>query len=135
MNRASIGATSFAGSCADWPVSFASDFGVSKQISMHGCRKFDRQLHRFIVRDGSELEFCHCRLLSFIRLKHEVTIDDDPHRKTRPDRQRRLDVEIALNDFLPSLIQTVALPAAKRPDDVAIVAGIRASSQLAANAQ
>jgi hypothetical protein len=40
------------------------DFNVSKQIAMHGCRKFDRQLHQFIVHNGAELELRHVFLPS-----------------------------------------------------------------------
>jgi hypothetical protein len=35
-----------------------------------------------------------------IRRKREVAIDDDADRKTRPDRHRRLDIEVAANDLL-----------------------------------
>jgi len=34
--------------------------------------------------------------------------------KTRPDRQRRLDVEILLNDLLSGLVQAIARSTAKR---------------------
>ncbi len=40
-----------------------------------------------------------------IWFEHEIAIDDHPHREARPDRQRRLNIEIALNDFLSGLIQ------------------------------
>jgi hypothetical protein len=46
--------------------------------------------------------------LSLVGLQHQVAIDDHAHRKTRPDRERRLDIEITLNDFLPGLIQAIA---------------------------
>jgi hypothetical protein len=32
-------------------------------------------------------------------------VDDHAHQKPRPDRQCRLDIEIALNDFLPDLVR------------------------------
>jgi FMN-dependent NADH-azoreductase len=35
-----------------------------------------------------------------VRFEHEVTIDDHAHRESRPDRQCRLDIEIALNGLL-----------------------------------
>jgi hypothetical protein len=41
---------------------------------------------------------------SSVRLKHQVTIDDDANRKTRPDRQRRLNVEVAANNLLSGLV-------------------------------
>jgi hypothetical protein len=48
-----------------------------------------------------------------IRLQQEIAIDDHPHRKSRPDRERRLDVEIAASDLLAGLIERcAAAPAA-----------------------
>jgi hypothetical protein len=113
MNRASIGATSFKGSAIACPVSRASASALSKQIAMHGRRQFDGQFHRLFIGDGTELELCHVRSLTFVRLKHEVAVDDHAHWKPRPDRQRRLDVEILLNDLLTSLVQAIAGPAAE----------------------
>ena len=45
------------------------------------------------------------RFLAFVRLKHEVAVNDHADRKTWPDRQRGLDVEIALNNLLSGLVQ------------------------------
>ena len=89
-------------------------FGVSKQIAMHACGKFDGQFHRPVVSYGTELKLCHESALTSVRLEHEVAVDDHAHRKSRPDRQCRLDVEILLNDLLSSLVQAIAGSTAER---------------------
>jgi hypothetical protein len=73
--------------------------------------------------------------LPFVRFQNQVSVDDHPYRETWPDRQRWSDIQITLNDFLPSLIQTIARPAAKRLHDVAVVAGVRARSQFATHSE
>ena len=72
-----------------------------------------------------------------VRLEHEVTIDDHADRETRPDRERRLYVEIALNDFLPGLVQAIARSEPERLNETPVVAGtaIGASAELASNAK
>jgi hypothetical protein len=72
------------------------------------CGKFDGQFHRLLVSDGTELKLCHERALTSVRFKHEVAVNDHAHRKPRPDRQRRLDVEILLNDLLSGLVEAIA---------------------------
>jgi hypothetical protein len=78
------------------------------------------------------LSFAMFMSLPFIRLKYEITIDDHAHREPRPDRQIRLNVEIAqsqlnveiaLNDFLPGLVQTIACPEPERLNENPVVAG------------
>lgn len=64
--------------------------------------------------------------LAFVWFEYEIPVDYHPHRKTRPDRQRRLNIEIALNNLLSGLIQALAGTAAKRLDDISIVTRIRA---------
>ena len=75
--------------------------------------------------------------LPFIGLKYEVTIDDHPHRETRADRQRWLYIQIALNAFLPSLIQAIAGSEPERLNETPVVAGtaIGAGAELASNAK
>ena len=69
--------------------------------------------------------------------KHEVAIDDHAHRETRPDRQRRLYVEIALNDFLSSLVQAIAGSQAEGLNETPVVAGtaIGAGAEFASDAK
>src|ERR1700732_4335628 len=74
-------------------------------------------------------------LLPFVRLKHEVPIDDDPDRKSRPYRKCRLDVEVTLNNFLSGLVQAIAGSATECCDDVAIAAGAGGRSKFAADAE
>ena len=94
---------------ADWPFRFSlKGRSVSKQIAMYDRRQFDRQFHRLVIGNGTELELCHLHPLTFVRLKHKVAVDDHAHRKPRSDRQCRLDVKIALNDLLSSLVQAIA---------------------------
>jgi hypothetical protein len=40
-----------------------------------------------------------------IRFEHEITIHDHPHRKSRSNGQRRLNVEIAPHHLLTGLIE------------------------------
>jgi hypothetical protein len=73
---------------------------------MYGRWQLHGQFHRLVVNDGTELELCHVRPpLPFVRLKHEIAVNDHADRKPRPDRQCRLDVEILLNDLLSSLVR------------------------------
>jgi hypothetical protein len=61
-------------------------------------------------------------LTPLVRFKHEVAVDDHAHRKPRPDRQCRLNVKIALNDFLSGLVQAIAGSTTERCDDITIAA-------------
>src|SRR5258708_25088583 len=73
----------------------------------------------------------------FVRLQHEVTIDNHAHRKTWPDRQRRLNVKIPLNDFLPGLVQAIAGSEPKRLNETPVIAGtaLGAGAELTTNAK
>ena len=62
-------------------------------------------------------------------------VDDHADRETRPDCQRWLNVEIALNNFLPGLIQAIAGSTTERGDDIAIAASTRGRSKFAADAE
>jgi len=102
---------------------------------MYGRRQFDGEFHRLGIGDGTELELCHVRCLTFVRLKHEVAVDDHAHWKPRPDRQRWLDVKITLNDFLSGLVQAIAGSTTERCDDIAIGASAGGRSKFAADAE
>jgi len=43
-----------------------------------------------------------------IGFEHEIPVDDHAYWKSRPDRQRRLDVEIAADDLLAGLVSACA---------------------------
>src|SRR6266478_7405749 len=73
--------------------------------------------------------------LPFVSLKDQIAVDDHSHRKPRPDRQRRLNVEIPLNDFLSGLVQAIAGSTTERCDDITIAGGTRGGSKLAADAE
>src|SRR6266581_7612644 len=108
MNRASIGGTSFEGSAIDWPFSRAS---ASAYASRSRCMAAGSSTVSFTGLSSAmapSLSFAICIFLPLVRLQYEVTIDDHPHGEARPNRQCRLDIEIALNSFLSGLIQTVA---------------------------
>lgn len=55
-------------------------------------------------------------VLSSIRFKHDIPVYYDPNRKSRPDRQRWLDIEIASNELLPGLIGGVTCSSPQRLD-------------------
>jgi hypothetical protein len=57
-----MGAISFVGSTIPCPVSQANTSALSKQITMHSCGEFDRQLYRLIFSDGAEFKFCQVYL-------------------------------------------------------------------------
>jgi hypothetical protein len=59
MNRSIIGATILAGSGGGLAALPADSFGISHKIAMYGGRKFDGQLHRFVILDRAELELRH----------------------------------------------------------------------------
>src|ERR1700722_20714850 len=108
MNRSTIGATSFSGSAIGFPVSRAS---ASAYASRSRCTAAGSSTASFTGLSSAiapSFSFAMLVYSPLIRLQHEVTIDDHADRETRPDRQRRLDVEIALYDFLSGLIQAIA---------------------------
>src|SRR5258708_22296039 len=73
--------------------------------------------------------------LIFVWLKHEVAVDDHAHRESRPDRECRLNVEVALNNFLSGLIEAIAGSPTQRRDDIAVGPGTGSRSKFAANAE
>jgi hypothetical protein len=75
------------------------------------------------------------RPLLLVGFKHEVPIDDHPHRKPRPDRERRLNIKITLHSFLTGLVQTIAGSSTERGDNVSIAASTGGRSKFAANAE
>jgi len=62
----------------------------------------------------------------------EPSVHPDPNRKAWADGQRWLEVEIALDDLLTSLVQTFAAALPERLQDRVVIAG---PSELGAHAQ
>lgn len=60
-----------------------------------------------------------------IRPQHQVLAHHHPHRKARPDRQRRLDAHVALRDLLPDLVH--CLLALSRPATTIRLPSVRLS--------
>ncbi len=58
---------------------------------MNGGRQLDCQLDRLVVRDRSELQLRHGASSRAVGFEDEIVGDHHAHRKTRPDRDRRLD--------------------------------------------
>ena len=87
-----------------------------------------------VSRDELFAELCHA-FLTFVRLEQEVAVNDHANRKTWADRQRGLDVEVALNNPLSGLIQGIAGSPTECCNDIAIAAGTGGSSEFAADAQ
>src|SRR5208337_4248876 len=65
--------------------------------------------------------FAICRTSALIGFENEIPVDDHAHRKPRPDRQRRLDVQIAANDLLAGLIDALGRARTQSPDESALV--------------
>src|ERR1700738_5416907 len=136
MNLASIGATNFKGSAIGRPVSSASACAYASRSRCTGAGSSMVSFTGLSSEMAPSLSFAYFRgFLSFVGFEDEIKVDDHADRETRPDRERRLNIEITLDDFLPGLIHAFARPAAKRLDDIAVVTGIRAGSQFAANAE
>jgi hypothetical protein len=84
------------------------DFSVSKQIAMNGAGSSIVNFTGLSSTMAPSLSLAMFVSLAFVWFKHQVTVDDDPHRETWPDCQCWLNVEIALNDVLANPAQAVA---------------------------
>src|ERR1700693_248997 len=69
---------------------------------------------------------------ALIRRKHEVAVNNYTHRKAGPDRDRRLDVQIATNNLLSGLVEAVRTTAPECGHDGAVVVGC---AELGADAE
>jgi hypothetical protein len=67
-----------------------------------------------------------------IGFEHEIAGNDDADGEPRPDRQRRRDVELAANDLLSGLADTVARALTQSADSLALFAG---GARLCADAE
>src|SRR6266852_1767209 len=81
------------------------------------------------------LSFAICIFSPLVRFEHQVAVDDHAHWKPRPDRQRWLDVKIALNDFLSGLVQAIAGSTTERSNNITIAASTGGRSKFAADAE
>ena len=81
---------------------------------------------------ATELQLGHRLPLSLIGLEHEIAVDDHAHRKSGPDRQRRLDVEIAADDLLTGLVDALGSALRKawtRAFSLLLRAGLRSDAE------
>src|SRR5579872_379678 len=114
MNRASIGAISFAGSVIGCPVSRANTSAYASRSRCTTAGSSTVSLTGLSSAIALSFSFAMFFSSSLVRLQHEILVDDDAHRKSRPNRQGRLNIEILLNDFLAGLVEAIARSAAKR---------------------
>jgi hypothetical protein len=87
--------------------------GVGREVAMDVGRQLYGELDGLSSAMVPSFSFA-MYLSASVWFEHEVAIDDYPHRKTRPDCQGRLNVEIAPNDLLAGLVQGIPCPTAKR---------------------
>lgn len=76
---------------------------LSHKQADHNARLPGVRLPRSVLEDRAELKFSI--FLSFVWLKHQVAVHDDPDWETCSDGECRLDVEIAPNQLLTGLIK------------------------------
>lgn len=70
--------------------------------------------------NGGKFQFGHIALFSSLILReHEIAIDDHPDREAGPDREGRLDVDLAADELLSGLIDRILGSALQGPDEVA----------------
>src|SRR5258708_5361499 len=69
---------------------------------------------------------------TLVGCKDEVAIDNDADRKSRPDGDGRLDVEVAAHDLLAGLVEAVRAATPERRHDGAVVVG---GAKFRANAE
>jgi len=62
---------------------------------MYCCRQFNRELDRLVVHNGRKFQLGKLHFSPLVRLQHQIPRDHYANGKTRPDRQGRLDVQIA----------------------------------------
>jgi hypothetical protein len=129
MKRASIGGMSFTTS-TDFPVSRPR---TSPYAMRSRCTAAGSSMVSFTgLSSGIADSFSLFTMSALIRRKHEVAVDDHAHRKAGPDGDCRLDIEIAANNLLTGLIETVRAAAPERGHDGAVAAR---GSEFGANAE
>ncbi len=90
------------------------------------CRRgdLDSELHRLFVWQRRYFQLHMLSSLSAIRLKREIPVNDHADRKSRPDRQCRLDVHLLTHELLTGLAHGIAEALPQGLDDRSVV-GIR----------
>ena len=67
--------------------------------------QFDGQGYGLLIFQIFDFKLRH--VSSPVRLEDQIAIDDDPDWKSRPDRERGLNIKVASNHLLSSLIQRI----------------------------
>jgi len=69
------------------------------------CRgQFYCDLYWLVIIQRSDLQLCHLAFSSSVWFEHEIAINDHTHGKAWTDCQCRLDIQVAPDDLLASLI-------------------------------
>jgi hypothetical protein len=84
--------------------------------------QFDGQPDRLVVGERAAPCVASSALIGF---EYEIPVDDHTHRKSRPDREHRLDVEIAADDLLAGLVDALGCALTQSRNESALV-GVRA---------
>jgi len=106
------------------------NLSIRDEIAMNGRGQFYCNLYRLIIRECRNLQLCHMFVSPTIWFKHEVAINDYTHRKARPDCQCRLDIHIAPDDLLASLIEGICGAQTERLKNGCVVAVVCARPKL-----
>ena len=119
MNRASIAGMSLTTS-TDCPVSRAS---TSLYATRSRCTGAGSSIVSFTgLSSGIAESFSFSTMSALIWREHKVAVDNHTHRKAGPDRDRRLDIEIAANHLLTGLVERIRSPQTKRLENGRVVA-------------
>src|SRR6516225_2419270 len=97
------------------------NFGIGDEIAMDRRGKFYRDLYWLVIIQGCKLQLCHLTFSSSVWFKHEIAINDHAHRKAWPDCQCRLDIQIAPDNLLASLIEGICGAQTERLENGCVV--------------
>jgi hypothetical protein len=101
---------------------------VSHEIVVDGPWQFDGQPDRLVVGERAAPCVASSALIGF---EYEIPVDDHTHRKSRPDREHRLDVEIAADDLLAGLVDALGCALTQSRNESALGSGLIDQSQKA----
>ena len=54
--------------------------------------------------------------------EHEIAVDEDPDRESRPDGESRLDIDLAADELLARLVDRVLASTLQGADEIALIA-------------